>query len=142
MVRTASSNELSHSLYDHDLPSHVILMHDWMNQTIDDKYTKFLYAEGDESIADILINGRGISVNPDISLDYQTPKSVFFVKQNKRYRFRVINSGSQFCPLQVSIDNHSLKLIALDGNAIVPVDVTSFFILAGYIQYNYTIRLF
>jgi hypothetical protein len=28
----------------------------------------------------------------------------------------VINSGVQYCPLHVSIDNHNLTLISLDGN--------------------------
>jgi L-ascorbate oxidase len=60
-----------------------------------------------------------------------TFRSVFKVEKNKRYRFRVINSGVQFCPLQFSIDGHNLTVIATDGNDIEPLQVVSFVILAG-----------
>ena len=54
-------------------------------------------------------------------------------KKDFRYRFRVINSGTQYCPLRVSVDNHNLTIIATDGNPVQPVKVTSFYILTGKI---------
>lgn len=45
------------------------------------------------------------------------PRPVFRVKSGKRYRFRVINAGSLFCPIRISIDRHSMLLIASDGKS-------------------------
>ena len=64
--------------------------------------------------------------------DYsELPRAEFIVAKGRRYRFRVINAGSQFCPLQVSIDKHLLTIIALDGNPVEPFQVASFFVLIG-----------
>lgn len=41
--------------------------------------------------------------------------------QGKRYRFRMISNGLLDCPIKISIDNHSLLVIASDGNPIQPV---------------------
>ena len=103
--------------YDIDSNEHVIVLNDWMNQIIISKYTAFLHTYGDEQINGILINGRGVGIDSTVrkGLDYETPRSVFNVLKGKRYRFRIINSGVQFCPLQVSIDQHYLTIIATDG---------------------------
>jgi L-ascorbate oxidase len=107
--------------YDHDLPEHVIVVNDWMHKTMIPKYTDFLHTNGDETIDGILINGRGVDVKIEPAtkkprLNYETPRSVFRVTHGHRYRFRMINSGVQYCPLHVSVDNHTLTLIATDGN--------------------------
>jgi L-ascorbate oxidase len=60
-----------------------------------------------------------------------TPRSSFNVNYNKRYRFRVLNTGVQYCPLEFSIDEHNLTVISTDGNPIQPVNVKSFFIMPG-----------
>lgn len=39
-----------------------------------------------------------------------------------RYRFRLINNGILDCPITVSIDNHTLLVIASDGNSVQPVE--------------------
>ena len=95
-------------------------VNDWMDKTMIPKYTDFLHTNGDEHIDGILINGRGVDVQLDPEtntsrLDYETPRSIFNVIPGQRYRFRMINSGVQYCPLHVSIDNHTLTLIATDG---------------------------
>lgn len=43
----------------------------------------------------------------------------------------MINAGIGFCPIEISIDQHLLTIIALDGNPVEPFQVASFFILAG-----------
>ena len=48
------------SLYDFDKSEHVMVLNDWTKDILLTKYQKFLYAEGDEIIDGILINGRGI----------------------------------------------------------------------------------
>ncbi len=39
-----------------------------------------------------------------------------------RYRFRMINNGILDCPIMVSVDNHTLLVIASDGNPVQPVE--------------------
>ena len=107
--------------YEYDLPEHVIVLNDWIHTPIISKYTSFLHTYGDEAINGILINGRGVDVTLDRNTkkplsDYEMPRSIFKVNHGMRYRFRVVNSGVQYCPLHVSIDNHNLTLISLDGN--------------------------
>ena len=129
-------NDANSKEYEYDLPEHVIILNDWLHTSIISKYTSFLHTYGDEEINSILINGRGVDVTSDEItkkplLDYETPRSTFMVTQGKRYRFRIINSGVQYCPLHVSIDNHNLTLIALDGNPLTPIEVGSFYIIPG-----------
>ena len=52
-------------------------------------------------------------------------RAVFNVEQNKRYRYRLINTGS-FATFQFSIDNHPLSLIEADGTAVQPMNVHRF----------------
>jgi L-ascorbate oxidase len=134
-VRQSDQNALS-TAYDVDSSEHVMIVHDWLNQIVVSKYTKFLIDDGDEFIDAILINGRGVDVNdkkikkksdPTVPM----PRAVFEVEKGNRYRFRVINSGVQFCPLQLSIDSHNLTVISTDGNDIEPLQVVSIIILAG-----------
>lgn len=60
-----------------------------------------------------------------------TPYAVFHVTADYRYRFRTINSGFLNCPLEISIDNHSLTMIASDGRHFEPVMVETFVTYAG-----------
>ncbi len=43
------------------------------------------------------------------------------VLQGLRYRFRLVNAGFLNCPLELSVDNHTLLVIASDGADIKPV---------------------
>ena len=55
-------------------------------------------------------------MNPElIKPGHETPRSVFAVKQGLRFRFRIVNAGILYCPIEVSIDNHLLAVIAVDG---------------------------
>lgn len=60
-----------------------------------------------------------------------TPHSIFNVKQGKRYRFRVISNGIANCPIQFSIDHHSLTMVTTDGSPFNPITVESFTVFAG-----------
>ncbi|XP_021372474.1 L-ascorbate oxidase-like [Mizuhopecten yessoensis] len=66
-----------------------------------------------------VINGRGHNYPEfgDTPMYPELPYETFIVKSNKTYRFRFINSGNAF-PLQVSVDQHKLELIATDGRDI------------------------
>lgn len=49
------------------------------------------------------------------------------ILQGFRYRFRVISNGFLNCPIQLSIDNHTLLAIASDGGPIQPVECITYF---------------
>lgn len=55
---------------------------------------------------------------------------MYNVTKNKRYRFRVIGAGL-IVPLRVSVDNHTLSIVATDGYDVEPVTVESVIINPG-----------
>ncbi|CRL02097.1 CLUMA_CG015286, isoform A [Clunio marinus] len=59
------------------------------------------------------------------------PFEVFNVVKGFRYRFRHINAGFLNCPIQLSIDNHTITVISSDGNALEPVEATFLTTYAG-----------
>lgn len=60
------------------------------------------------------------------------PLTTFTVAPRKKYRFRVAYAGGgRSCPITVSVANHVLRVISLDGNPIKPRDVASFVMAAG-----------
>lgn len=60
-----------------------------------------------------------------------TPYEVFNVDKGFRYKFRTINSGFLNCPLEISIDNHTIEVVASDGHYFDAVRVDSFITYAG-----------
>ncbi|XP_048752208.2 uncharacterized protein LOC125663848 isoform X2 [Ostrea edulis] len=71
------------------------------------------------------------SDKPQSPMPVQTPRAIFTVKQGQRYRFRVASNGVNNCPIEFSIDNHTLTVISSDGTPFKPVHVQSFNIFAG-----------
>lgn len=60
----------------------------------------------------ILINGRSDNIKK------------YKVKYGLRYRFRVIfAAGKNGCPVKLGIDQHKMKIVALDGHALNPYEV-------------------
>ncbi|XP_044271354.1 laccase-2-like [Tribolium madens] len=95
IVRQPEKTDLQRKYYDVDSRNHVVLI-----------------SERDKKV---LVNGRGPS-----------EVAKFTVKRNKRYRFRVaFTGGNSGCPVTLSVDNHPIKIIALDGNPVFPTEVTS-----------------
>ncbi|KAK3593693.1 hypothetical protein CHS0354_013589 [Potamilus streckersoni] len=70
-----------------------------------------------------------------------TSRAVFSVKRGMRYRFRLIGNGVVNCPLQVSIDNHTLMVIASDGVDIEPFVTKAIDIYAGE-RYDIVVQAF
>ena len=55
--------DINSNLYDYDLKEHVIVLTDWSDEMFtSSKYENFLYANGDDTLDSILIQGRGIQV--------------------------------------------------------------------------------
>lgn len=59
------------------------------------------------------------------------PYETFNVVKGNRYRFRHINAGFLNCPIELSIDNHTLTAIATDGTNIEPRETTFLVSYAG-----------
>lgn len=59
------------------------------------------------------------------------PLESFKVTKNYRYRFRVINAGFLNCPIELSVDEHNLTVIASDGFDLEPLQVSSLVLYAG-----------
>ncbi|XP_061163506.1 uncharacterized protein LOC133172595 isoform X2 [Saccostrea echinata] len=68
---------------------------------------------------------------PQEHVPVQTPHAVFAVTHGQRYRFRVASNGVNNCPIEVSIDNHTITVISSDGTPFKPVHLQSFNIFAG-----------
>ena len=77
-----------------------------------------------------LINGRGRFYDPDTGVSNMAPLTVYNVKKDQKYRFRVIGTGALY-PFRVSIDNHPLTIIASDGYDLEPITAESFVINPG-----------
>ena len=123
------SNEKHASLYDYDLKEHVIILNDWTRVPFQSQLANYLFSGGYGSVDGILINGKGL--NSGQSGLFQPPLESFSVGKGRKYRFRLINVGLQYCPMQFSVDGHNLTMIATDGNPIEPVQVESFMSYPG-----------
>ncbi|XP_060081291.1 uncharacterized protein LOC132560644 [Ylistrum balloti] len=76
---------------------------------------------------------RRSSEKPGCSKDrgVHTPHAVFLVSQGFRHRFRLISNGVNNCPINFSVDNHTLIVISSDGSPFKPVKVESLNMFAG-----------
>ncbi|XP_015602319.1 laccase-4 isoform X2 [Cephus cinctus] len=118
IVRQADLRELHRALYDIDDPNHVMLITQWQHTAGTDANFK-------SSI--ILVNGKGRQPGGP-----QVPLTTFKVIPGRRHRFRVANAGgSGSCPMMISIDDHPLLVIALDGHPVSPQQVTSISLAKG-----------
>lgn len=121
------------SSYDYDLAEHVIVLNDWINETAIAKFSGHVHDDGNNKPTSILINGKGAArtFQDQNGTVYETPRAQFTVTPGKSYRFRIINAGVLYCPLEFSIDSHKLTVIASDGRYLQSRDVDSLFIYAG-----------
>ena len=62
-----------------------------------------------------------------------TPLEVFTITPGRRYRFRMINSFGTVCPSQITFQDHTLTLIAADGEPVHPVSVNTVISFSGKI---------
>uniref|UniRef100_T1GC90 Plastocyanin-like domain-containing protein n=1 Tax=Megaselia scalaris TaxID=36166 RepID=T1GC90_MEGSC len=99
----------------YDVDTNIMFLNDWV-------YDGDIYL-----VKNILIDGLGQRQNG-------TEQAVFkeySVKRGHRYRFRVIYSSATNCTLDISVDNHMLKVISSDSFAIKPVTAESIGITSG-----------
>ncbi|KAL1123234.1 hypothetical protein AAG570_002321, partial [Ranatra chinensis] len=123
VVRVSPERDVHRGLYDEDLVEHTLVVLDWVHDTGVSSMTRHHHSSGTNKPPTLQINGKGL---------YRAfPPASFTVKQGLRYRFRLINAGVLNCPIQLSIDNHSMTAISTDGIDIVPVKVDSLVSYAG-----------
>ena len=81
----------------------------------------------------LLINGKGVYYQYKNINATEPPRAIFNVTYGYKYRFRLIHAGVLNCPIIFSIDNHNLTIIASDGYATEPFEISSLTIMAGKI---------
>ncbi|XP_059481594.1 uncharacterized protein LOC132200266 [Neocloeon triangulifer] len=118
------------NLYDFDLPEHTIVLNDWYHEATVGKFVAHHFGNGDNKPPSILVNGKGRLWMSNDSAP-QMPLQNFQVTKGKKYRFRLINSGFNNCPMELSVDNHTLAIIASDGFSLQPTSVDSLVSYAG-----------
>ncbi|GAB6021782.1 hypothetical protein CHUAL_004359 [Chamberlinius hualienensis] len=153
IVRQPPREDPNDSLYDLDLSDHAILVSDW-DITIGSDGTKF-HLEVLNNLTykpPLLINGKGQKepFTRDNGSVIYTPLQEFKVKSGFKYRFRMCNNANSECPTKISIDNHTMTIIAADGIPVKALKVDSiisgpgerydFVVHANYSDGNYWIR--
>ncbi|XP_044007229.1 L-ascorbate oxidase-like isoform X2 [Aphidius gifuensis] len=132
IVRIPKDKDPFNDLYDFD--EHTIIILDWDHESGVDKFLAHHHSDGDNKPPTLLVNGLGRYQKLNDSHDAylkDMPLEKFHVQQNFRYRFRLINAEFLNCPIEVSVDNHTIYIVATDGNNIEPVEVESFVTYAG-----------
>ena len=133
-MRQAQLREPHRDLYDIDDPNHVIILSQWQQPVVPEGSVNRDISEMDI----LLVNGRGRQPNGP-----KVPLSTFIVTPGRRHRFRVANgAGAGSCPMTLSIDGHSLLLIALDGHPVNPQKVNSITLAKGRLYIVFTVYTF
>lgn len=131
IVRRPKESDPLRDMYDHDLPSHVIHLTDWMHMMSSEKWPGLIHRSSGMHAESYLINGRGLYKDPGRNISTNTPYTVFHVKPNKRYRFRIIGASSLSCPMQITFEGHKMTVFHADGTPIEPWDADTVVLLSG-----------
>ncbi|XP_046744637.1 laccase-2-like [Diprion similis] len=123
IVRQPPSADPYTSLYEMDLLTHVILLSDWMHEMSSERFPGRVKNNPGQVPENVLINGKGRWKDPATNKTTSVQLETFVVQTGKKYRFRMINAFSSVCPAQMTIEGHSLTLIAQDGESVEPISV-------------------
>ncbi|XP_070151439.1 uncharacterized protein [Polyergus mexicanus] len=131
IVRVPPKVDWHKDLYDYD--EHTLVVADWVHELGLTKFLAHHHADGDNKAPNLLINGLGrfISIEGENETLADMPISISLVKSNFRYRFRLINAEFLNCPIEISVDNHTLYVISSDGRDIEPIQAESLVSYAG-----------
>ncbi|XP_017770706.1 PREDICTED: laccase-2-like isoform X2 [Nicrophorus vespilloides] len=129
IVRTPAAADPHSQLYDYDLTQHTISLLDWAVDIGLKVFIAHHHSIGDNKPTTLLVNGLGIHDFSNVSTS--APTARFVVEKGYKYRFRLINAGFLNCPVEMSIDNHTMTMISSDGNDFQPVTVDSLVSYAG-----------
>jgi FtsP/CotA-like multicopper oxidase with cupredoxin domain len=113
-----------------------VLIMEWTFNSFPGGYGPFFHAGDFGTFHNILINGKGgLTEQPNLDVPLET----YTVQKGFRYRFRLINSGIQNCPMSISVDGHRLTVIESDGSPIEPIVVDSLASFSGE-RYDFIIN--
>jgi FtsP/CotA-like multicopper oxidase with cupredoxin domain len=139
IVRQPPSRDPNSHLYDFDLTTHVMFLADWFHEDSLERFPGRLAVNTGQDPESILINGKGQFRDPNTGFMTNTPLEIFTVTPGRRYRFRMINNFCTVCPAQLTIEGHSLTVIASDGEPIHPVQVDTIISFSGE-RYDFVIN--
>ncbi|KYQ58207.1 Laccase-4, partial [Trachymyrmex zeteki] len=128
IVRVPPKMNWHQDLYDYD--EHTLIVADWVHELGLTKFLAHYHADGHNKAPNLLVNGLGRFKNKN-KTSADMPIATFVVKPNSRYRFRLINAEFLNCPIEVSVDNHTLNVISSDGRDIESVQAESLVSYAG-----------
>ncbi|XP_076175600.1 uncharacterized protein LOC143150907 [Ptiloglossa arizonensis] len=128
VIREPEENEPNAWLYDFDLAHHVIIISDWINEETTERVPGRNNGRVGQLPDAVLINGKGQSNSTGPS---SNNTSIITVDANESYRFRLVNSFCGTCSAILTIEGHSLIVIATDGRPIKPTVVNSIVSFAG-----------
>ncbi|KAG6918638.1 hypothetical protein DXG01_012757 [Tephrocybe rancida] len=109
--------------YDVDDESTIITLADWIHRASPKPIT------ADHSLT-TLINGRGRTVQREVTLNTVSPLAVINVEAGKKYRFRLIGLSCD-APFNFTIHDHTMTIIETDGEYTAPLVVDSLWVYAG-----------
>ncbi|XP_033225671.1 laccase-1 [Belonocnema kinseyi] len=140
IVRVPPEEDYHKDLYDED--TFQVIITDWEHSMGGDTFLNHYHTGGSNKPPNILINGLGryasnIDVNGTSAL---VPVATYTVKQNLRYKFRLINAEFLNCPIQMTIDNHTFYVVSSDGNDIEPIEAQSLVTYAGE-RYDFIVEM-
>ncbi|XP_043278957.1 oxidoreductase OpS5-like [Venturia canescens] len=131
IVRKPPKLDIQTKYYDQDLPTHVLLLSDWMHHLSMERFPGRGSRLKGQLPQNILINGRGTWQDPVTGKFTTTSHEVIHVEAGKRYRIRMINSFSTVCLAQLNIEDHKLIIIAQDGEDVEPMPVDTIVTASG-----------
>ncbi|KAF5298037.1 hypothetical protein FQR65_LT09848 [Abscondita terminalis] len=130
-------NDIHQDLYDYD--NSVLIIKDWFHTLANERFPGRRHTLVGQLPDNILINGKGRCIDPATNISTNTPLEMFEVESDKRYRFRVINSGATNCPVHLIIEGHQLQIIAADGEPVKPV-VADSLMLTSAERYDFVLH--
>lgn len=131
IVRVPPEDDPHKDLYDED--NFQVIIMDWEHKMGGDTFLGHYHSGMSNKPPNILINGLGQfkQVIDDNGTSVTLPVATYRVKQNMRYKFRLINAEFLNCPIQMTIDNHTFYVVNSDGNDIKPIEAQSLISYAG-----------
>ncbi|KAI8339806.1 Cupredoxin [Choanephora cucurbitarum] len=108
--------------YDHE---HILQWSDWWHQSLDDRAAYYMSPNfgNDQGPDSVLLNGQGVYPNATITKDCKGYR-YFDVLPNRLYRLRNIG-GMTFRDIEISIKDHGMQLIEIDGEYVKPYNLSS-----------------
>ncbi|XP_069675378.1 uncharacterized protein [Periplaneta americana] len=131
VIATPKSGDPNGNLYDFDLPEHVLMILDWLNNTAEERFPGNSVNDPGQDPISFLLNGKGRRIAPTGQPPSNFPFQEVFVQRGKRYRLRLVSGLCTVCGVEFSIQDHSMTLIATDGVPVNPVSVNSIVMFSG-----------